>query len=65
MSQDAGAMANIAKKVGNYEWLIGADGDQQRDTLMSFVTEDALRNLVKFNTEALGLASIYKGDLIK
>ena len=64
MSKDAGAMANIAKKVGNYEWLIGADGDQQRDTLMSFVTEDALRNLVKFNQEALGLNSVYKADLV-
>ena len=65
MSQDAGAMANIAKKVGNYEWLIGADGDQQRDTLMTFVTEDALKNLVKFNTEALKLNSVYKEDLVK
>lgn len=65
MSQDAGAMANIAKKVGNYEWLIGADGDQQRDTLMTFVTEDALKNLVKFNQEALGLNSVYKADLVK
>lgn len=65
MSQDAGAMANIAKKVGNYDWLIGADGDQQRDTLMSFVTEDALKNLVKFNTEALGLNSVYKADLVQ
>ena len=65
MSQDAGAMANIAKKVGNYEWLIGADGDQQRDTLMTFITEDALRNLVKFNTTALGLKAIYKENLVK
>ena len=64
MSQDAGAMANIAKKVGNYEWLIGADGDEQRDTLMSFVTEDALKNLVKFNQEALGLNSVYKPGLV-
>ena len=65
MSQDADAMAAIEKKVGNYQWLIGADGDQQRDTLMTFVTEDALKNLVKFNTEALGLNSVYKEDLVK
>ena len=65
MTQDETAMANLLDKVGNYEWLIGDDGDQQRDTLMTFVTEDALRNLVKFNTEALGLASIYKDDLAK
>ena len=65
MSQDADAVAAIQKKVGNYEWLIGADGDQQRDTLMTFVTEDALKNLVKFNVEALKLKAIYKEDLVK
>jgi hypothetical protein len=65
MSQDADAVAAIQKKVGNYEWLIGADGDQQRDTLMTFITEDALKNLVKFNTEALALKAIYKEDLVK
>ena len=63
MSQDVDAMAAIEKKVGNYAWLIGADGDQQRDTLMTFITEDALRNLVKFNTEALGLNSVLKENL--
>ena len=65
MSQDADAVAAIQKKVGNYEWLIGADGDQQRDTLMTFVTEDALKNLVKFNVEALKLKAIYKENLVK
>ena len=34
-----------------------------RDTLMTFITEDALRNLVKFNKEALGLKSILKENL--
>ena len=65
MSQDADAVAAIQKKVGNYEWLIGADGVQQRDTLMTFITEDALKNLVKFNVEALSLKAIYKADLVK
>jgi len=32
---------------------------------MTFITKDALRNLVKFNTEALGLKSIYKEELVK
>jgi len=65
MTQDETAMANIIAKVGDYEWLIGAAGDQQRDTLMTFVTEDALKNLVKFNTQALGLNSTYKENLVK
>ena len=65
MAADPTAMAAIAKKVGNYDWLIGAEGDQQRDTLMTFITEDALKNLVKFNQEALGLNSVYKSNLVE
>ena len=65
MKNDADAMAAIEAKNGKYEGFIGDDGDQMRDTLMTFVTEDALKNLVKFNKEALGLKSIYKADLVK
>ena len=57
--------AIIESKVGTYEWKIGDDGNKQRDTLMTFISEQALRNLVKFNTQALGLDSIYKEDLVK
>jgi len=64
MANDAAATEVIRKKVGDYEWLIGAAGNAQRDTLMTFITEDALRDLVQFNTEALGLKSIYKEDLV-
>ena len=64
MSKDATAIANIQKKVGKYELKIGVDGNRQRDVLMTFITKDALRNLVKFNTEALGLKSVYKENLI-
>ena len=63
MSKDATAIANIQKKVGKYEWKIGVDGNRQRDVLMTFITKDALRNLVKFNTEALGLKSVFKIEL--
>ena len=63
MSQDPQAVANIQKKVGKYEWKIGADGNEQRDTLMTFVTEEALTNLVRFNKEALGLKSVLKTQL--
>jgi len=65
MSKDPKATANIQKKVGMYDWKIGADGNAHRDVLMTFITEAALRNLVKFNTEAIGLKSIYKENLIK
>ncbi len=65
MADDPDAMAAIAKKVGNYDWVIGDAGNAHRDTLMTFITSDALQNLVKFNTEALGLSSVYKADLAK
>ena len=31
---------------------------------MSFITEDALKNLVEFNQKALDLKSVYKEELI-
>lgn len=65
MSNNPESIAVIESKVGQYEWLIGDAGNAQRDTLMTFITEDALRNLVKFNTEALGLKSVYKENLVK
>lgn len=64
MANNPESVANIQEKVGNYEWLIGDDGDSHRDVLMSFITEEALRNLVEFNTEVLGLSSVFKADLI-
>ena len=64
MANDPESMAAIEAKNGKYEWFIGERGDQMRDTLMTFITEDALKNLVKFNREALGLASIYKANLV-
>lgn len=63
MSQDPTAVANIQKKVGKYDWKIGAEGDAQRDTLMSFITLEALGTLVEFNSSALGLASVEKVEL--
>jgi hypothetical protein len=63
MSKDPKAIKNIQKKVGKYEWKIGADGDAQRDTLMTFVTPTAMNTLVTFNKEALGLASVLKVEL--
>lgn len=65
MANNPESRKNIEKNVGVYEWKIGEDGDKQRDTLMSFITEPALRNLVKFNTEALGLTSVYKDNLVR
>ena len=65
MTQNTKARQAIEAKVGVYDWKIGSDGNNHRDVLMTFITEPALRNLVKFNTEALGLKSVYKSNLVK
>jgi len=65
MANDPESVANIQEKVGNYEWLIGDDGDTHLDTLMTFITEDALKTLIDFTVNSLGLQAIYKEDLIK
>ena len=65
MTRDQASIKAIQAKVGDYEWLVGVAGNQQRDTLMTFVTADALKTLVQFNSQALGLVSIYKPELLK
>ena len=64
MSKDPEAIAAIQKKVGKYEWVIGAEGNARRDTLMSFVTEPALRDLVEFSNKALNIQAIYKESIV-
>ena len=64
MSKDEQAIKAIQKKVGKYEWVIGAEGNARRDTLMTFVTEDALRDLVKFSNEALNIEAVYKESIL-
>lgn len=56
--------AKIIEKVGNYEWIVGVNGNIHRDFLMSLITGPTLKSLIKFNNEALGLASIYKDNLV-
>lgn len=63
MEADPESMAAIEAKNGKYEWFIGPDGDQMRDTLMTFITEQALRDLVDFNRNALGLNSVLKENM--
>ena len=64
MTLDPDAVAAIQKKVGNYEWKIGEDGNAQVNTLIELITPEALKNLIRFNEEALGLNSIYKDLLV-
>jgi len=65
MANDPKSIAAIQKKVGQYEWIIGEEGNKHRDTLMTFITEDALKTLIDFNKKALGLSSVYKPELVE
>ena len=65
MSQDPASIKAIQKKVGKYEWIIGDKGNAQRDTLMTFVSEQALKDLVKFSDIALDVNSKVKEELYK
>ena len=59
------SIKRIQKKVGKYDWMIGDAGNAHVDTLMKFVKPNALKTLVQFNTQAFGIRSIYKENLIK
>jgi len=58
------SIAIFHEKIGKYEWVIGELGNKTIDTLNTLITEEALKTLVKFNQEALGLASIYKAERV-
>ena len=64
MSENPESIAILEKKIGKYDWVIGEDGNKTVDILHGLVTEPALHALVKFNKEALGLASVYKENLV-
>jgi len=65
VANDPESVKKIQKKVGKYEWILGDKGNDHVKTLMTFITADALKTLVKFNKEAFGIKAIYKQELIK
>ena len=64
MSQNPESIAAIAKKVGNYDWAIGDAGNNNRDNILSFTTEAALKAMLKFQNESLGYESAYKPEIV-
>jgi len=65
MAENPESASVFHQKIGEYDWVIGEDGNKTVDILMGLATEDALKTLVKFNTQALGLRSVYKENLVK
>lgn len=64
VATDPESRAAIRAKVGDYDWYTGDWGNHHRDGLMALITPEALKTMVTFNREALGLKTIYKEDLL-
>ena len=64
MANDPESIAIFQKKIGKYDWVIGEDGNKTVEILQGMTTESALKTLIKFNTMALGLKSIYKPERV-
>jgi hypothetical protein len=65
MINDPVASAEIYAKTGTYPWIEGKDGQKMLDIMKSLITEDALKNAVRWNQEAYGFPSIYKPELLE
>ena len=65
MIADPVSVAAIQKKVGQYEWRTGAEGDAAVRTLKSFITPGALKTLTDFGKNQLGYNAVYKEELTK
>ena len=64
MAENPESAAIFEKKIGKYDWVIGEDGNKTIEVLQGLTTENALRALIQFNTEALGLESVFKEEII-
>ena len=65
MIADPVSVAAIQKKVGQYEWRTGAEGDAAVRTLKSFITLGALKTLTDFGKNQLDYNAVYKEQLLK
>ena len=65
MIADPESRAAIEKKVGQYEWRTGEQGDRAVRVLKSFITPASLKTLSDFGKKQLGYNTVYKEELTK
>jgi hypothetical protein len=65
MINDPEAQKDIERDSGKYEWLVGKDLVATVDVLNKLTTEKALKDLVRWQSEAFGVAAIYKSELVR
>lgn len=63
MLADPEAVADIQRKAGNYEWIIGEDGDKVVDYLRTLITSASLQVAVWWTQNAYGFDTIFKPEL--
>jgi len=63
MLADPEAQAAIEKKAGKYGWNVGNDLLKAVDILNNLTKRQALQDLVKFQSEALGVKAVYKANI--
>ncbi len=65
MLNDDEAQAEIERDSGRYAWMVGEELTRAVDILQTHVTEQALRDFVWWQREALGVEAIYKPELVQ
>lgn len=65
MLNDQETMNRLEQKTGKYPWIVGADGDAVIEQLTPLITEQALKDAVKWTQEAYDFDTVFKPSLIK
>lgn len=65
MINDPEAMKDIEKDTGKYSWMIGKDLVAAVDVLHNLTKEKALKDLVRWQTEAFGVVAVYKSEIVR
>ena len=65
MLADPDSVAAIQKKAGKYPWVVGEEAEAHVANILGLVQEQPLKDLVEISSSMLGLASVYKPQLIK
>jgi hypothetical protein len=65
MLADPASVKAIQKKAGKYPWVVGEEAEAHVANILGLVQEKPLKDLVEISDSMLGLASVYKPELIK
>jgi len=64
MVNDPEAQAEIVPLAGKYDWMIGAELLTAFENLKALTKEQTLKDLIYWQSEALGVAAVYKDEIV-